>query len=103
MGKKLDMISNIYEGWKNHLFPPSRLKEIIKKVSRQRRAICDGCEYNSKFHKTMRPDIHCIYCGCTLSAKTKCLSCDCPLPSPKWKAVVTEEQEDEMNENNEGK
>lgn len=89
-------IGQVYEGWKNNLFPSSHLKEIIKKVSRQRRVICDKCEYNSKFHKTFRPDIHCIECGCTLSAKTKCLSCECPLPVPKWKAIVTEQQEDEM-------
>ena len=92
-------IDKIYEGWKNSLFPPSHLKEIIKKVSGQRRAICNECEFNSRFHKTFRPDEHCVECGCTLSAKTKCLSCECPLGSPKWKAVVTEEQEDEMTIN----
>jgi len=40
-------------------------------------------------------DEHCVECGCTLSAKTKCLSCSCPLE--QWKAVITETQEKEMN------
>lgn len=90
-------ISEVYEGWRNHKFPPSELKEIIKKVSDERMAVCEGCEFNSKFHKTIRPDVHCVECGCTLSAKTKCLSCECPLL--KWKAVVTEKQEVELEEN----
>lgn len=89
-------ISEIYEGWKNHLFPSSKMKKLIKEVSDQRMEICEGCEYNSKFHKTMRPDKHCVECGCTLSAKTKCLSCQCPLPSPKWEAEVTEEEEEDF-------
>lgn len=91
-------VDKIWEGWRNHLFPPEHLKKLILSVSRSRRRICDSCEYNSKFHKTIRPDIHCTICGCTLSAKTKCLSAECPLVPPKWKAILTEEQE-EMIEN----
>jgi hypothetical protein len=90
-------LEHIFEGWRNHLFPPEHLKEIIKHVSQERLAICNSCSYHSKFHKTMRPDDHCTDCGCTLSAKTACLSCYCELPIPKWKALVTEEQEEEMN------
>lgn len=86
----------IYEGWRNHILPPENLKKIINNVSRSRRRICDVCEYNSKFHKTIRFDIHCTECGCTLSAKTKCLSCNCPLSPPKWIAVLTDEQEEEI-------
>lgn len=90
-------LDKIYEGWRNNLFPPEKLKKVIKTVSKRRRYICDRCEYNSKFHKTFRPDIHCTDCGCTLSAKTKCLSCSCELKPPKWEAVLTDEQEDEIN------
>lgn len=87
----------IYEGWRNHLFPPSELRNIINRISRARRKICDECPYNSKFSKGLiRRDIHCILCGCTLSAKTKCLSCECPDNPPKWTAAVSEEQEEEM-------
>jgi hypothetical protein len=44
-------------------------------------------------HKTIRPDVHCTDCGCTLAAKTKCLSCQCPLE--KWKAVMSDREEEE--------
>jgi hypothetical protein len=91
--------SKIYEGWRNHLLPPSYLKEAIKKVSQERMDICEHCYYHSKFHPSFRPDAHCTECSCTLSAKTKCLSCSCPLSPPKWEAVVTEEEEVIMTEN----
>jgi len=75
-------LSQIYEGWKNHLLPEERKKAFIEHVSLSRMAICNECEHVSTKHKTMRPDVHCIECGCTLSAKTKCLTCECPLK--KW-------------------
>lgn len=42
----------------------------------------------------MRPDEHCVECGCTLSAKTRCLSCSCPLK--KWTEIMTENQEQQF-------
>ena len=91
------MISQIYEGWRNNLLPPKELKNKIVETSRERLAICKGCEYHShnrKNYKTIRPDAHCTHCGCTLAAKTKCLSCACPLE--KWLALVTPDEEEEM-------
>ncbi len=35
-------------------------------------------------------------CGCSLSLKTRALSSDCPLG--KWEAILTEEEEDKLNE-----
>ena len=87
-------ISNIYEGWRNNLFPPEELKEIITEVSLQRMEICDACEFHSKNHKTLRPDDHCTKCSCPLVTKTKCLSCSCPFN--KWEAVLTEDQQIEI-------
>jgi hypothetical protein len=75
-------LGQIYEGWKNHLLPEERKKAFIEHVSNSRMAICNECEHVSTKHKTIRPDVHCIECGCTLSAKTKCLTCECPLK--KW-------------------
>jgi len=89
-------ISKIYEGWKNHLFPSDYLKEVITMVSNARMIICDGCKHNSKYHKSYRFDGHCIVCGCTLIAKTKCLSCECPVD--KWFGVMSVRQEDEMTD-----
>jgi hypothetical protein len=65
-------------------------------VSAERKSICDGCEWNStrrkidQGYKTARVDEHCVKCGCTLDAKRKCLSCECPLKL--WLAVM--EQDD---------
>jgi hypothetical protein len=75
-------LGQIYEGWKNHLLPEERKKAFIEHVSLSRLAICNECDEHSSKHKTMRPDAHCVNCGCTLSAKTKCLTCECPLK--KW-------------------
>lgn len=92
--------SKIYEGWRNKIIPPAHLKEFINLTAKQRMEICLQCEHHSenakekKGYKTLRPDAHCVDCGCTLSAKTKCLSCSCPLE--KWIGVLTEEQEDKF-------
>ena len=88
----------IIEGWRNNIFPPEHLKELIEQTSCERMEFCCICKFNSKNNKKklLRPDEHCLECGCTLSAKTKCLSCSCPLKVPKWEAVITEEQENEI-------
>jgi hypothetical protein len=75
-------LGQIIEGWKNHLLPEERKKAFIEHVSNERMDICNACEHVSTKHKTIRPDVHCVECGCTLSAKTKCLTCECPFK--KW-------------------
>lgn len=92
-------ISKIYEGWRNQLIPPKKLKQIINKVHKERISICRQCENDSIHHDSIRPDEHCIICGCTLSAKTKCLSCNCDIY--KWFAILTPEQEEEIKQANE--
>jgi hypothetical protein len=82
-------LGQIYEGWKNHLLPEERTKAFIEDTSLSRLDICKACEEhssNKKDYVTMRPDAHCTNCGCTLSAKTKCLTCECPLK--KWGATA---------------
>lgn len=77
------------------------MKEEIERVSKERMKICEGCSYHSEVRKrtgrfkTVRPDVHCTNCGCTLSAKTRCLSCTCPVN--KWGAIATEEQQEELH------
>jgi hypothetical protein len=78
-------LGQIYEGWKNHLLPEERKKDFIEHVSTERMNICNACEEhsaNKKEYKSLRRDAHCTNCGCTLAAKTKCLTCECPLK--KW-------------------
>ena len=85
----MSSLVDIYEGWRNHLLPPSSLKDEIKRIHTLRINICEQCPSHSKHHQTIRPDEHCTICGCTLVAKTKCLSCKCPID--KWMDVVDDE------------
>ena len=87
----MGVIQQIIEGWGNHLLPRKELELIIEQTSQERMKICNNCEHVSTKHKTVRPDVHCTDCGCTLAAKTKCLSCNCPLD--KWTAVISQEQQ----------
>lgn len=89
-------IAKIYEGWRNKLIPPKDLKELIQKVAQERMIICNKCEHHSKHHNSFRPDNHCVICGCTLSAKTACLSCSCPIY--RWREVMNSEQEEEIKQ-----
>lgn len=89
----------IYEGWKNHILPEESIKDLIKEISEERLAICNNCEYHSKNNKTFRLDEHCTECGCSLTAKTKCLSCNCPLEIPKWTSYISREEELKIYEN----
>ena len=84
---------HVYEGWRNHLVPSDELKEKILETSNERLAICRQCSWNSKNAGKRGPE-RCLDCGCPLIAKTKCLSCYCELHPPKWDAVLTEEQEE---------
>lgn len=84
-------LSQIKEGWRNKLFPPEKIKDLIEEVSLERMKVCQDCPLISTKHKTLRPDVHCTDCGCTLSAKTKCLNCACP--KGKWEAINNEEDE----------
>lgn len=86
---------HIYEGWRNHLVPPSELKKLILQTSADRLAICRQCQWNSKVAGKKGIE-RCMDCGCPLVAKTKCLSCYCELEFPNWEAVLTEQQDDEL-------
>lgn len=90
----MSKIKQIVEGWKNNLFPSEEEAAVIKAVGDERMSICNSCRYHSGNAKvrTLRPDAFCTKCGCTLSAKTKCLSCECPLGY--WKALLTEKEEE---------
>ena len=71
---------------------------MIGRVSLKRRNVCNECEHHSMFHNTLRPDAHCTICGCVLKPLTKCLSCKCDDKPPRWEAVLTDEQEEEMKD-----
>jgi hypothetical protein len=63
--------------------------------------ICRSCPHNSNNQPkvglaVLRTDEHCLACGCTLAAKTKCFSCECPLN--KWEAFASQEEWDKIKE-----
>ena len=63
-------ITEIFDGWKNVVFPSSEME----KTAKIRAAICAQCEYNVKSR--------CKKCGCPLVAKTRSTHSECPLK--KW-------------------
>lgn len=72
------------------------MKELIELTYQKRNEICSTCEFNSENRKkqdptfkTIRFDVHCTDCGCTLSAKLRSLSSDCP--KEKWLSLDKEE------------
>jgi hypothetical protein len=99
---ELTKINQILEGWKNKVAPREELKELIEQVYNEREDQCNSCEYDSEVKQktgwtTIRIDRHCTSCGCTTSAKLRCLSCECPLK--KWLPITTQLIEDEIKKN----
>ena len=97
----------VFEGWRNDILPPERLKDLIIQVSKERLAICKECiAYDETGEGCSIPGtspccnkhvkIEDVFgCGCPLQKKTKCLSCECP--AKKWVAISTQEQEELIN------
>lgn len=80
------------------MIPQAQMKELIESVSENRMRICRGCDEFSENKKrkglsVLRVDEHCTNCGCVLSAKTRCLTCSCPLK--KWIAVVSDKNKED--------
>ncbi len=81
----------IYEGIKNSLMRD----DFVENVSAKRMAICIECpKIDTKGSKCEVPATQpcCGICGCSLSFKTRALSTECPLG--EWKALMTEKEED---------
>lgn len=96
-------ISHILEGWANHIKDEfNLLDEKTKELSAKRLLICDKCDVRSNracdsskqgvvvedfyYEGELRNkgEIH-KGCSCNLAAKTKCVTCQCPLG--KWKNI----------------
>jgi hypothetical protein len=89
----------IVEGIVNNIFK----REDVEEIAQQRMQICIGCalydvQGNGCFVPGTEPccDESKGGCGCSLSLKTRALSSDCPLG--KWKAELTKEEEDQLNQ-----
>lgn len=67
----MSKLQEIYDGWKNFVFPSKEVEELAKK----RMAICIDC---SKLSRTNT----CLMCGCYMPAKTRSETSTCRLG--KW-------------------
>lgn len=83
--------NKILEGITNTL----RRDEFVEDVARHRMEVCDSC--TSKGTECVMPGTApcCNECGCSLTFKTRSLSSECP--SGKWKALMSEEEEDKLD------
>jgi hypothetical protein len=81
----------IFEGVTNSIIRD----EYVEDVSKLRMEVCNGC--SSKGDECVVIGTHpcCNECGCSLAFKTRALSTECPLG--KWKALMSEEEEDKLD------
>jgi hypothetical protein len=87
--------TQIAEGIWNYANP----KESIEAVASYRNNICLSCEsIDLKGDSCIAPGSQpcCSLCGCSLKFKVRSMSSACP--ADKWKAVLTEEEEDKLYE-----
>jgi hypothetical protein len=70
---------DVINGWVNDAkFEKGTLDEPFMDEIIRRRAICNECPMNSKFHPpTEREDEFCTCCGCPIAKKTACFECNC--------------------------
>lgn len=87
--------SLILEGIKNYIFT----NDDIELLAKERLEKCMSCPHvDIVGKKCMMPGTEpcCSLCGCSLELKTRSLSSSCAdEKNPKWKAVITEQDEDE--------
>ena len=88
----------ILEGIKNSIFK----KKHVEEIAAERLELCKACPHiDTKGTTCDVPGTApcCGLCGCTLYLKTRSLSSDCPLEfNKRWEAVLTEEEEDKLND-----
>jgi hypothetical protein len=85
----------IADGIANSLFK----KEHVEAIATDRFQVCIKCGlYDSKGENCLVPGTQpcCSDCGCSLEFKTRSLSSECP--KGYWDAVVSEDQEEIINE-----
>jgi hypothetical protein len=89
----------ILEGLTNSIFK----KEDVEEIAEQRMDVCYHCQLYTEadpgcmvMGTTPCCDQRQGGCGCSLKFKTRSLSSECPLG--KWKAELTEEEENQLNQ-----
>jgi len=85
----------ILEGILNSVFK----KEDVESVALSRIEICNSCTDIDRDGKDcLAPGTQpcCSLCGCSLHFKTRSMSSECP--AGKWKAMMSEQEEDILND-----
>jgi hypothetical protein len=81
----------IFEGITNTIIRD----DVVESIAVMRHDICDECESMGDDCAVLGTAPCCNECGCSLAFKTRALSSECPLG--KWKALMTEEEEDKLD------
>ena len=87
----------ILEGIKNRLFKQEHIEIIAKERWEDSCVKCDSLNRDGSKCTVAGTQPCCAECGCSLGFKIRSLSSECPLG--KWDAVLTEEEEEELNKN----
>lgn len=86
----------ILEGIKNRIFK----KEHVEEIHNERMEVCKKCPHlDTEGSNCYMPGTQpcCSLCGCSLGLKLRALSAECD--DKRWQAVLSEEEEDLLNEN----
>lgn len=81
----------IMEGIKNSIIRD----EFVEEVASLRYSICDACPSKGDECVVIGTAPCCNECGCSLAFKTRSLASECPLG--KWEALVSEEEEEQLD------
>jgi hypothetical protein len=82
----------IFEGISNTIVKDA----VVEQIAQLRYDICYDCEHKGRKCAVKGTAPCCNECGCSLAFKTRSLSSDCPLG--KWKAILSEEEEDKLEQ-----
>lgn len=85
----------ILEGVLNSVFK----KEHVEQIAESRIAICNSCpDIDNEGKECLAPGTQpcCSLCGCSLQFKTRSMSSECP--AGKWVALMTEQEEEILND-----
>lgn len=96
IGKILKNRKQILEGIKNKIFKNEHVEAIAKDRWENHCVRCDALDRDGSKCAIKGTQPCCGDCGCSLGLKIRSLSSSCP--QGKWGALLTDEEEDALNE-----
>jgi len=82
----------IFEGITNSIIKDA----VVEQVADLRYEICYTCEHKGRKCAVKGTAPCCNLCGCSLAFKTRALSTECP--DGRWKAIISEKEEERLDE-----